>query len=131
MRITAVSATTPMMMNFTAASSQVRLDDLGRVDPVAFDAIEGARPDAGEAELADDLAGRVDAVLLELEDLLHRDDAGLNVGDLGDAGDAALAVGAAAQLDDDVERTGDGLPDQRLGHLYAAHADHRLDARER
>src|SRR5207247_2290258 len=87
--------TTPMTMNFTVAVSQVRLDDLGWIDAVALDAVQRARPDAGEPELADDLAGGVDAVLLELEDLLHRDHARLDVGDLGDAGDAALAGDAA------------------------------------
>src|SRR3954463_10608197 len=105
-----------MRMNFIAASSQVRLYDLGRIDAVAFDAVERARPDAREAEIADDLAGGVRALLLELEDLLHRDHARLDVGDLRDAGDAALAVLAAGQLDDHVQRPRDGLPDQRLRH---------------
>src|SRR4029078_10468102 len=105
-----------MRMNFTGVSSQVGLDDLGRVDAVALDAIQRARPNAREAEVADYLAGRVDALLLELEDLLHRDHARLDVGDLRDAGNAALAVRAARQLDDDVQRARDGLTDQRLPH---------------
>src|SRR3954467_1465064 len=108
-----------MTMNFTVAVSQVRLDDLGWIDAVPLDAVERARPDAGEPELADDLAGGVDALLLELEDLLHRDHARLDVGDLGDAGDATLAVGAARQLDDHVQRPRDGLSNQRLRHLNA------------
>src|SRR6187455_446275 len=102
-----------MMMNFTPGASQVRFDDLGGVDAVALDAIERARPDAREPEVADDLPRRVHAVLLELEDLLHRDHARLDVGDLGDARDAALAVGPARQLNNDVQRTRDGLSDQR------------------
>src|SRR6266496_108175 len=120
-----------MTMNFTRAASQVRFDDLGGVDAVALDAVQRTRPDAGEPEVADDLAGGVDAVLLELEDLLHRDHARLDVGDLGDAGDAPLAVRPAGELDDHVERPGDRLPDQRLRHLNATHADHRLDTRQR
>ena len=70
---TAVNASTPMRMIFTALSSwspdssalrrpclsQVRLDDFGGIDAVALDAIERPRPDAGELELADDLAGGV------------------------------------------------------------------------
>src|SRR5262245_45737303 len=117
----------PMRMNFIGGRSQVGFYDLGGIDTVALDAVERARADAGEAEVADDLAGGVHTMLFELEDLLHGDDARLDVGDLRDAADPTLAVGAAGELDDDVERTRDRLTDEHLRHLDAAHADHRLD----
>ena len=48
---------------------------------------------------------------LEQEDVLHRDDALLHAGDLGDGRDAARAVGQARELHDQVDGRGHLLPD--------------------
>src|SRR5688572_5231929 len=59
------------------------------------------RHDAGGLEAAGHLAGVVEALLLEDEDVLHRDDVALEPGDLGDVRHLALPVPEANGLDDD------------------------------
>src|SRR5690349_3019252 len=97
-RNTAAKVTTPMTMaRIRDASSGLQQgpNDVGRVDAVLLDALHDLRPHARGPVLAEDLAVLVGPALLELEDVLLRDDGRLHARDLGDARDAALAVRAA------------------------------------
>src|SRR5919112_5435561 len=80
-------------------------------DPAALELVQEARPKSRRAQSADDRAIRLDAVDLELEQLRQRDDLGLHPPHLGDRGDAARAVLHPLDVDDEIERRGDLLPD--------------------
>ena len=79
---------------------------------------------------ADDAPLGVEAVDLELEQLLERDHLALHPLDLGDLDHTAGAVVEPVELDDEVERGGDVAPDRAQRQLVARHQDHRLDAVE-
>ena len=80
---------------------------------------EEAGTQAGRLEPADDLAVGVDPVDLELEQLLERDHLALHPLHLGDLDDAAGAVVEPVELDDQVERGRDVLPDRAQRQLVA------------
>jgi len=62
--------------------------------------------------LADHAAVRREPRLLEREDVVQRDDAALDAGDLADRRHLARPVGEARLLDDQVDRGGDLLADR-------------------
>src|SRR5262249_40606921 len=94
-----------------------------------FDAFHELWPDAGCLVHAENIAVGVDALALEPEDLLHRDDLGFHSGDLLNADDAAPAVAHSLNLNDDAERRGD-LAAQRFHRYFEpGHADHVLEPR--
>ncbi len=89
------------MTRIADAVSYTHLDVYKRqVDELA----EKARAHAGRLKVADHAAIRGGAGAHIFEDLLHLDDVALEPGDLGDAGDLALAVRHARKLDDDADR---------------------------
>ena len=71
-----------------------------------------AGPQPGRPELADDRAVRLDAVDVELEQVLERDRVALHPLHLGDRGHVPGAVVEPVELDDQVERRRDLLPDR-------------------
>ena len=89
------------------------------------------RADAGGHKLALHAAVRVQAGLLEPKNLLHADDVALDAGDLLQAGDLALPVGQARDLDDHRQGGGNLLAQgTRLG-FEARHAQHVFEPGER
>ncbi len=113
------------MTRIADAVSYTHLDVYKRqVDELA----EKARAHAGRLKVADHAAIRGGAGAHIFEDLLHLDDVALEPGDLGDAGDLALAVRHARKLDDDADRRRDLPADGCHRHRQTGHADHLLQA---
>ena len=79
---------------------------------------------------ADDSPLGVEAVDLELEQLLERDHLALHPLHLRDLDHTAGAVVEPVELDHEVERGGDVAPDRAQRQLVARHQDHRLEAVE-
>src|SRR6267142_1056673 len=106
------SAAAPIRMLFIPESLRSEFAGDGhRVDPAARYLFQHAGPDASDLELAQDLPVLARARLLEQKDLLRGDHVPFHPRDLTDAGDPALPVGAATQLNDHLQRPRDGLLD--------------------
>src|ERR1700686_4866255 len=74
-------------------------DLLRQGNSLGEDAVEDLRPKAGRLELGDHLSVGGRALLLQREDVLHRDDVHLHADDLADRRHLARAVPKAVQLD--------------------------------
>src|SRR5919198_1671181 len=101
-----------------------------KVETARGELLAERRPDAGRAERAED-ALAVEAVPLEDEEVLHRDEVALVAADFADLRDLARAVLHALDVHDEIDRGRDLLADGAEREVRAGHEDHRLDARER
>ncbi len=102
-----------------------------KADALGLQAFHGRRAHATGLEISHGVPVRVDARLVEDEQVAQADGASLHAGELGDAGDASPAAGHARQVHQQVQRTGGLLADRGDGEVQTGHADHVLQAAQR
>src|SRR3990172_2463645 len=100
------------------------------MDPRGVDGVEELRPNPGRPVLSQHLPVPIDAALLEDENVLHHDHVSLHPRDLAYGDDLAGPVAHPGQLEDDVQRGGDLLPDRLRRQIETRHQDPRLDPGE-
>src|SRR5450759_3328156 len=91
------------------------------------DPVQDFRSEAAGLELGDHLAVGCGALLLQDEDVLHRDDVLLHADDLADRSHLAGAVAKAVQLDDEVDAAAHLLADRPHRQVDAGHQHQRLE----